>query len=219
MKAADLERAKQLLSDDSKSPFPAAANIIGNAMQADLHDVASCVVQLPQFESEEQQRRLLILAVQQGWASLVKHLLLNCGVQAPQNILSYVRDTATLEALIAGVPEGQHAEVAHRACSYGGLTSRLSKLLLQQYKEQWQQKQQLEQLKVSAQHILMAALTTQKQAEALLQEAQAAAEAAAEAAAAAASAAAAAAATTAATAHETVLAPVAAPPERHRLPA
>lgn len=179
MNAADYERAKQLLSCSSEDmPFSVALTMIGSAMQAGQEDVAKTVVQLPQFQNEEQQCRLLMLAVQHSWPGLVKHLL-TCGVRAPQNILSHVRDTATLEALLAGVPEEQHAELANHACAYGGLSSCLGKLLLRQYREQWRQKQQLEQLKLGAQHILIAALTTQKQAAELMQEAQAAAAAAA----------------------------------------
>jgi hypothetical protein len=180
MNATDLERAKQLLSHSSTSlPFPIVVKTICSAMRAGREDVARALVQHPQFQHEEQQCRLLMLAVQQGWAGLVAHLLLNCRAAVPRNILSYVRDTPTMEALLAGVPEEQHADLANHACAYAGLNSCLGKLLLQQYKQQWQQRQQLEQLKLGAQQILMAALNTQKQAEAMLQEAQAAAAAAA----------------------------------------
>jgi hypothetical protein len=176
MNATDVERAKQLLSQSSTSlPFPVVVKTICSAMRAGHEDVAKAVVQLPQFQHEEQQCRLLMLAVQQGWAGLVAHLLLACRAVAPRNILSYVRDTATLEALLAGVPEEQHADLANHACAYAGLNSCLGKLLLQQYKQQWQEKQQLERLKAGARHILMAALNTQKQAEAMMQEARAAA--------------------------------------------
>jgi hypothetical protein len=70
-----------------------------------------------------------MLAVQQGWARLVDHLLRNCGATAPRNLLSYVRDKPRLGALLAGVPEEQQADLANHACAYGGLSSCLGKLL------------------------------------------------------------------------------------------
>jgi hypothetical protein len=63
--------------------------------------------------------------------------------------------------LLAAVPEEQHDQVflGRHACNS-------TRMLLQQYKQQWEVRQEAEKLKAVAQQILVGAIETHKQAEA-----------------------------------------------------
>jgi hypothetical protein len=110
-------------------------------------------------------------AVENSWQGIVRHLLVSTGTQVPFRILNDVQDTETLDVLLAAVPAEKHVEVLlgqphdepysqHLLLDCSG-----TRLLLQQYKQQWEVRQEAEELKAVAQQMLVGAIATHKGAQ------------------------------------------------------
>jgi hypothetical protein len=163
--SGDLQKVQHLLLTEGSIMTGCDAREVAYEAMIEGHEgIAKQLLSLPSVTDDDREQ-FLQCAVENSSPGIVGYLL-STGTQVPTGILADVSDTQTLDMLLATVPEEEHDEVLLGRFEGNGM-----RLLLQQYKQQWEVRQEAEQLKAVAQQMLVGAVVTHKRAQAAAAEA------------------------------------------------